>query len=1413
MRFYKLFLGIVLIWIQSATAHSVLIKRTHPPDDTVLRKRANITGDRRIDMQLQALQANEVRAILSPQLFAALNAPQNDLVELSKWFSVQIPSTTALDSALNLLQQTVGIDIAVPNRKLTLHFIPNDPGLAHQYHLSNIHAYRGWEIERGSANVLVAVIDTGIDYDHPDLKQNLWINAGEDINGNGVVDKSDFNGIDDDNNGFIDDLRGWDFTDAPDYPAAGDYLGRDNDPADEMGHGTQVAGIIAAVADNNLGIAGIAHGCKVMNLRSFNSRGEGDEDDSAAAILYAVAQGAQIINMSWGDEFITLLLDDVLRYAANRGVMLVASAGNAATDKIHYPSALEVAISVGAVNRENNRAGFSNYGATLDMVAPGVDIYTTTLEAAYDSSSSGTSFSAPMVSAAAALLLSADPLLDADAVRGILMATATDLGTDGFDSYYGAGLLDIDRALRQPNQTIVQITSPRLDQGFSGGPLTITGSAWSPVFESYSVSYGLGENPDEWIDILSGQTEMILDDTLAVWQNLPDQDCQVILKVAVQNRNGSYVESTIRLFIDSSPPEISSLEILPMYDGPLHSVLISFDCDDICQGEILYRPLGSINPFQRLSIPYRTDRLAYKISQSELTGSYQIKIRAINRVGLISEDDNDGRFYRIDLSRPPVNTTLYTQTALEIPSAYLFNVDMDMNNNGHPELVVNPYKDDTFHYTRFYEYINATLQETFSINRRLICRDIGTYMADGFSQLLGGFGQNSYLYVSADAGGFPSQFHYSWEADDENGYWASRLADLDKDNLYEVVMRVTRAAGDTTFDEFRIYEINANNEFEHVASLPNFTSGNNYHGVPHCEFGFFDDDDAYDLIFGDYDGDLYMYECINDNIYTPVWQDSLPLSDTIDFISTGDYDGDGSVEFLAGCHTAENEVNTEHAYDSKHWLFRIYKSTGNNRYSVQTEWRFYGFESLRDYPSGVTSGDTDGDGKDEIVLTLFPDLYIIEYNEFGDYEVSFYHDNIRSNAAIITDADSNGDKEIWVGTGDNTIALGLVGATSAPASPAGVKATPLDSSRISLSWYPVPGADSYELLRGTDTEHLTYHATTADAAFTDADLIAGCRYFYAVVTHDADRPVPKSLPSTPVSAVPGTNPFLVSAAMETDNSVRLVFSEKMNESILEKNNYHPSQQLGSLSSVAADAGGRNVLLSFSRPFAETGTFLISVKDLYSGNRVPIDTDRNSATVNIKKIAGPPYIKSSQLQNNNGLEVIFNEPMQLSTILDTANYDMGSEINIQDITTSGDQYDRVILQLSMKQNFGALGKVYSLKVRQVKNIAGIAIKPGRGDRIQLIFSKTTLDDVFVYPNPYKSGMISEKMTFANLTARATIEIFDLHGRRLCVLYEKDGDGGLVWNLDDENGEKVSSGIYFYRVKADSQTFVGKLAIIR
>ena len=213
---------------------------------------------------------------------------------------------------------------AQPNYLFTHQQAPNDPRYGNQRSLQTL----DWELLQQSLGsiqkqTVVAIIDSGVDYNHEDLRDNIWHNAAE-VNGAA--------GVDDDGNGYIDDIRGWDFTHAPDLPGMGDYLNRDNDPQDESAHGTRVAGIVAAAANNNRGIAGIAPNAQIMALRAGLRRLGGigflEEDDIAAAILYAVENGAHIINMSLGGPERTFILGDVIQYAHAQGVVLVASAGN-----------------------------------------------------------------------------------------------------------------------------------------------------------------------------------------------------------------------------------------------------------------------------------------------------------------------------------------------------------------------------------------------------------------------------------------------------------------------------------------------------------------------------------------------------------------------------------------------------------------------------------------------------------------------------------------------------------------------------------------------------------------------------------------------------------------------------------------------------------------------------------------------------------------------------------------------------------------------------------------------------------------------------------------------------------------------------------------------------------------------------
>ncbi|MBT8390315.1 MAG: S8 family serine peptidase, partial [Ignavibacteria bacterium] len=223
-------------------------------------------------------------------------------------------------------------------------FAPNDSLISEQWALEKVKAFDAWDKTQGADTVLLGFIDTGIDYDHPDLKNKIWQNPGETGNG------KESNGIDDDNNGFIDDYRGWDFTDRVGFPfdtSGGDYLDWDNDPKDEQGHGTFISGIAGAQTNNLTGIAGAAPNIQLVNLRAFDPAGYGEEDDVAAAILYAVQMNVKVINMSFGDNAFSLVLKDVIQFAYSKNVVLVGSSGNSGSPDPHYPSGYSEVICVG----------------------------------------------------------------------------------------------------------------------------------------------------------------------------------------------------------------------------------------------------------------------------------------------------------------------------------------------------------------------------------------------------------------------------------------------------------------------------------------------------------------------------------------------------------------------------------------------------------------------------------------------------------------------------------------------------------------------------------------------------------------------------------------------------------------------------------------------------------------------------------------------------------------------------------------------------------------------------------------------------------------------------------------------------------------------------------------------------------
>ena len=279
----------------------------------------------------------------------------------------------------------------------------------------DINAPAAWDISTGSKDVIVAVIDTGAYIDHSDLINNLWENESE-LNGE--------TGVDDDGNGFVDDIFGYDF------PKNSGILG------DRVGHGTHVAGTIGAEGDNSDGVVGVNWEVSLMILNMFPDRGEGKTSDAIRAIDYAVANGAQVINASWGgpapsdaeEEGDYKLLYESIERAGEAGVTFVAASGNsrANTDSNPmFPAAydLDNIISVGSMTSSGRRSGFSNYGeTTVDVFAPGSSI-TSTTNNGRTGNLSGTSMASPHVAGIAALMLSVDDSLSPDEIKEALINT------------------------------------------------------------------------------------------------------------------------------------------------------------------------------------------------------------------------------------------------------------------------------------------------------------------------------------------------------------------------------------------------------------------------------------------------------------------------------------------------------------------------------------------------------------------------------------------------------------------------------------------------------------------------------------------------------------------------------------------------------------------------------------------------------------------------------------------------------------------------------------------------------------------------------------------------------------------------------------------------------------------------------
>lgn len=308
------------------------------------------------------------------------------------------------DAVIEALSRNPNVEYAEPNYINQAVFTPNDTYFENQWAIQKISAPQAWDISQGSPSVVIAVLDSGVDFTHEDL-----VNKGT---------------------GALDDYR----------------------------HGTQVAGVVTANTNNATGLAGVCPLCQIMSVKVLSSTGAGSDSTVAVGIIQAADNGAKVINLSLGGYATTTTMNNAVNYAWNKGVVIVGAGGNDNTSMSFYPAAHSNVVAVGATSYHEGKAVYSNYGSWLDISAPGDDIYTTLMNGGYEYIS-GTSLAAPHVAALAGLIFSAKPGLTNQQVVDIITSSADDLGAAGKDDYFGYGRINAYKALQMATGIVPAPTS------------------------------------------------------------------------------------------------------------------------------------------------------------------------------------------------------------------------------------------------------------------------------------------------------------------------------------------------------------------------------------------------------------------------------------------------------------------------------------------------------------------------------------------------------------------------------------------------------------------------------------------------------------------------------------------------------------------------------------------------------------------------------------------------------------------------------------------------------------------------------------------------------------------------------------------------------------------------------------------
>lgn len=1304
-----------------------------------------------------------------------------------------MPSETEL-----LAMRFAGIEYVQPNYLRKMHTLPNDPLYSRQV-LDLCSIPQAWQYTTGSGQIIVAVIDSGLLVNHPDLAENVYYNSGE-IPGDG---------IDNDGNGYVDDFCGWDFVHAPNMAdvALGDYLDEDNDVTDENYHGTHVSGIIGAKGNNGIGIAGVNWNVKIMPLRAgFRTVDAGflQDSDVSAAIIYAADNGAKVINMSWGDTSYSPIIADACDYAYNRGITLVASAGNDGTQSLHYPAALSNVISVGSVGRGKLLSSFSSHGQGLDLVAPGENILSTYKGSGQEQyyQQSGTSMSAPFVSGAVALLLSIYPNLSPDEVKARLLTATDDLYTPGYDIKSGHGLLNVSKLINNTNPPFIRVDFP-IDEMAINRSCEILGSVYGDDFWRYTLMYRNLANEVQWLDTQKHTTvptyyyEPVNCGKIGDFY-LPNgfAEGEYQLRIQYERLTGDVTKYshffTLRVMNEAPRLKPGSVNHFARYrDGNLrHYIAAVFDDKVLAELKLT----DSTGADFELFGSQRDSLQVFALPPNVATGSVDISLKAYNLAGLSYQSPLMQDFCQINYHT--VATHGFSKYEIGAPRIPL-NRWRDFDHNGKDEYVAMELVGSGYGSLAVYEPHSGTHIKTKQYDKSAYPLDLKR-IHTGTNGLLALEGETAKLYKSLD--GYPSADSLAFN---DTGITGGIIADYNGDGVLDLVLVKNLPNARV----IQLYERTSAGIYAQRNQLFNTSATqqrNNF--VPTVLVEDFMGLSRPQILAADTDGDVMLFKVINNQQYETLWEHRLGVPNAYQ-LAAGDFDGDGRKDFIIGGYNT-NPLDENLNF----WQFEAFKSVGG---TVQSMGKIL-FDQVESI-SSISTADIDGDGKDEVILAIAPHLYIIKYDSgafkpvfkgdsFQNYRLAHYFDEDGS-FRLIANSKADADSVVAV----EWIPDAVVNPYLAPDN---LFVQALGEDTALISWED-SGADAYKLYRKDEAGDITLVSQISAHSYLDEGLTSFGRYFYAISALYGES---ESMLSAFVEIRLDEAPEVLSAVMVSQREIRISFSQAMPYSSFEPLHYELSHQVGHPLTVVRTEAGKGAQLKFRRdlPFID-GAFTLSLRELYNDSGIALVNDLVEVFYQ-EDTTAPMVLSAKLIGDNKAVWIEFSESIEPLSAAHLANYRFSPpENDLDNFITSVTVEDSSVI-ISLNTPAKASTKAYFVEISNITDLAGNILNPSHSLARFSLSDISDLSQVVVFPNPlYKAK--HKEISFMNFPEgkKGKIAIYNASGALVYqsaigpFRYETNYN---TWRYKATNlkDKELSSGVYYYIIEMDKELKKGKFAIV-